>query len=1008
VEAVSYNVFNTLGVTDVHLNSADVKFTDEDKLSHFGGGDFKIHADRENVEALRKTFYGMNKVSFKAFELANSVVPNVDAGEVYVTFAYNKETYATANGKVLPVWIGNKGETFKLSDYAQEYPYVKYSSASNEGGLYSSYSNFGGKVLKELKYFDAANVAGGGLISGLENEGNTVLDGAKIADCYTVDVGFENVYRIKVQNDNDLKYEPSVKFKSFESTGYRYATGETFDGVLNEIKTSRQGFTLAYNYGITPTMEAKTYHGFESDIARANFANNTVYMYPVWSLNAPTIKDITTSASGGNIVYGEDIKVTANAASPAYGIQLSYEWTRQTETSFEGVASAASFVIEKIKLNQGGNYGVSVKAYGENTSLTSFADASVEINVLKRPVYLDWTGTEAVTYNGAEHSISFEVRARQAGSGLLDEDGVSVSIYSHNSFPVNIGANSATFKNAGTYTLGGRFGNGAAVDNYYIVDSTASVQKVINKAPLDLAWNGTTQFVYNKKAQAPEPTVAGGIGSDDTKVTVNGAEVHSNYYSGNQSYIATAVTSNGNYYIRSGNTCPFTIAQKEVEVEWLTNTLTYTGSEMAPLVKLSASNTDVIEGDVIQLDRAGFQTYTNAYTGISEYVATATFGHRDYKATAATATRTFKILPKSVSFVWESTTSFEYNGAVQYPKVAEISGAYSGDINALKAALNYSGGGKDVAGGAYSVYANSTAKIFSNYVVEETSRMSGYYTITPKIIQGSYTSSQTELPYMGSEMKPTFSYSGVLEGDNIDIIQSGAGENVGTYKISATSGNPNYQIECEPFTYRITPAPVIIEWGSAALIYNGQVHSPKATTKSTIYPRDDMEIVCTYDKADAMRKNVGSFVATATLVSKIEGRPASNYEIISGAKQEFFVNHVQLEIRVKNVNFVYDGTAQLPEVEIVNKSAIVAGENLELVVTGSATEAGTYTATVKLKNNNSEPAKNYKLKYENQFNNEITVTFYITAPAEPETQSVSFAEGGKRYYCAAPAEGGSL
>ncbi|MDE7214231.1 MAG: hypothetical protein K2N68_00125, partial [Clostridia bacterium] len=126
------------------------------------------------------------------------------------------------------------------------------------------------------------------------------------------------------------------------------------------------------------------------------------------------------------------------------------------------------------------------------------------------------------------------------------------------------------------------------------------------------------------------------------------------------------------------------------------------------------------------------------------------------------------------------------------------------------------------------------------------------------------------------------------------------------------------------------------------------------------------------------------------------------------AKQESSVTHVQLEIRVQHVPFVYDGTAQLPEVEIVNKSAIVAGENLELVVTGSATEAGTYTATVKLKNNNSEPAKNYKLKYENQFNNEITVTFYITAPAEPETQSVSFAEGGKRYYCAAPAEGGSL
>lgn len=1006
VSAVSFNVFNAEGVTDVHLNSADVKFTDEDELSHFGG-DVNIYVDKEDADALRKSFYEMRKISYRAFDLANCVEPVVDADEVFISFAYDATSFATANGKTLPIWIGKKGETFNLSAYAQEFPYVKYNTASNEAGLYVSYSSFGGKVLKEIKYFamESENIN-----TTVENaDGDTPLDGAKISRNVWARIKFENVYRIKVQDDNDLKYEPAASFKSLESTGYRFATSKSFDRVLSELNSSRKGFTLSYKYGITETMTAQTYHGF-SDIASVNFEENIVYMYPEWELNAPKINKITTNANGGNIIYGENLEVTADITSPADEIQLSYAWTRQTEASTENVASAADFTIEKIKREQGGRFSLSVEAYGDNTSLTSNAGGSVDVNVLTRPVYLDWTGTEAVTYDGQTHDISFKVRERQTGSGILESDGVSVHIYSQNSFPVDITTNTASYKNAGTYTVGGRLSNGAAASNYYIVSSTESVQKVINKAPLDIEWSETTQFVYNKTAQAPAiKTITGGVSGEDTKVTVSGAQVHSNNYSG-QSYTAMAVTSNNNYYIRNV-TCGFTIAQREVEVVWGNTSLTYTGERQAPGVSLSSSGNNVIEGDDIGLDRTGGWIFANDYTGISEYTATATFSNLDYKATAATATKTFKILPKPVSFVWDTTTSFEYNGAVQYPKVNDITGAYPVDLNSLKAAITYTGGGT-YAAGAYSAYANfpvGVNRVFNNYSVDEASRISGYFTISPKTIKGSYSSAEKEMTYMGTEIKPTFVYSGVLPGDSMEIIHTGAGENVGTYTISASSGNSNYKIECEPFTYKINPAPVAIVWGSAALTYNGQVHSPKATTDSTIYSRDDIEIVCTYNKTDAERKNVGPFIATATLASKISSRPASNYEIVSGKTKEFFVNHVQLEISVKNVNLIYNGAAQSPVAEIVNKSAIVAGDDLELVVTGSATEAGTYTATVELKNNNSEPAKNYKLKYEDQFNMEITVTFYITAPSEPETRSVDLAESGKRYYNdAETAEGGSL
>ncbi len=1002
VDGVSYKVFCAEGVTDVHMASADVKFTDAEELSHFGG-EINIHADKEDVETLRGAFYSARGTTFKAYDLANCVVPNVDADEVYVAFAYDQDSYAAVNGKVLPIWTGKKGDEFRLLfTYYENYSYIRYNSSSDESGLYESYTGFGGKVLKELKFFDPSKEVEGDVVSGWGAEGNTVLDGAVINDSVKVKVEFENVYRIKVQNDNDTKYEPGAIFKSLytggQFVGYRYATAATFDGVLNEINDSRQGFTLSYNYGLTATENGQPYRGFENSVSGSvsSLTSNTVYIYPVWDLNAPTITSATSNAAGGKIVYGEDLEIKAAATAPVDGMNVAYAWSGAYTTSSQ------SFKIQRVGLNDGGDFNLTVTVSGDNTSLTSQAKASLTVEVTKRPVYLDWTGTEAVTYNGAEHSISFEVRARQTGSGLLDDDGVSVHIYSQNSFPVNIGTSSATFKNAGAYTVGGRLNNVAAADNYYIVSSTESVQKVINKAPLDITWTGTSEFVYDKTLHAPEYTVSGGFGSDDTMISIDGASIYANAYTNTQYYTATAVTSNSNYYITENTKSRrFTIAQREVTLSWLTDTIGYTGEELAPLVVLSSDN--LIDGDALRLSRTGFQRNTNEYTGIPEYIATAVVGNRNYKATAATATKKFKIVPRNVSFVWDSAASFEYNGAVQYPKVTDIDGAVATELEALKASISYTGGGKDVAGGSYTAFATLLNK---NYSVVESSRTSGYYTITPKGITVTFT--QSVMPYMGTTMTPTHSIDGRIGNDNVGLVLDGRGENAGDYTITPRATNANYKVVSEPFNYTITKAPIAFEWTSGALVYNGRVHSPVPTINGTIYPRDQIEIVCTYDKPDANRKNIGQFTATAKLVSKIPSRPADNYEIISGATNEFFINYVQLEISVSNTNLVYNGYAQAPAVEIKNKSAIVEGDVLELVVTGGGTEVGSYTLTVKLKNNNSEPAKNYKLKYENQFDLEISVNFNIIAP---DARRIDFAEGGKSFYeevAEARAEGGSL
>ena len=196
-------------------------------------------------------------------------------------------------------------------------------------------------------------------------------------------------------------------------------------------------------------------------------------------------------------------------------------------------------------------------------------------------------------------------------------------------------------------------------------------------------------------------------------ISIDGASIYANAYTNTQYYTATAVTSNSNYSITENTKSRrFTIAQREVTLSWLTDTIGYTGEELAPLVVLSSDN--LIDGDALRLSRTGFQRNTNEYTGIPEYIATAVVGNRNYKATAATATKKFKIVPRNVSFVWDSAASFEYNGAVQYPKVTDIDGAVATELEALKASISYTGGGKDVAGGSYTAFATLLNKNYSD------------------------------------------------------------------------------------------------------------------------------------------------------------------------------------------------------------------------------------------------------------------------------------------------------
>ena len=314
--------------------------------------------------------------------------------------------------------------------------------------------------------------------------------------------------------------------------------------------------------------------------------------------------------------------------------------------------------------------------------------------------------------------------------------------------------------------------------NYF--GDTETVSVTINPAMVTKPTANNTDFVYNGSMQtysvSPNSnyTVSGNTRTDagEQTVTVTLNDKHNYRWDDNTTDDVTFT---------------FTIAQKEIGIEWGTTQFTYNKTEQKP----TATATGLVTGDSCEIAVIGGQT--NAGNG---YVATAeSLSNANYKLPTSKTT-TFNIAQKSVAITGitiEDTKVYDRETNAVITNYGIVSNVIDGDIvtvNTASATATYNdanvGNGKAV---AFAGFAISGADA-SNYELSA-QPPSTTANITAKDIAGAVIALGESLTYNGNEQAQTIA-SATVDGLTITYEVSGnVNTNAGDYTLTIT-GNENF------------------------------------------------------------------------------------------------------------------------------------------------------------------------------------------------------------------------
>lgn len=208
--------------------------------------------------------------------------------------------------------------------------------------------------------------------------------------------------------------------------------------------------------------------------------------------------------------------------------------------------------------------------------------------------------------------------------------------------------------------------------NYAPASATADF--TIAKRTVDIQWGGTA-FTYNGTEQVPVATVGNivrpDMETDHVDIQVSGGQKDSCVKAAVENHTAKAVGLSGgdaeNYALpEEGLTIPFTIAQKEAELEFSNLEFTYSGMACLPAARV----TNLCDGDTCSVAVTGEQTDAGTYTAEA-----ASLSDSNYKLPDTGNETEFVILPKPLTAedirisVDSSDNSYPYNGSEITPVI---------------------------------------------------------------------------------------------------------------------------------------------------------------------------------------------------------------------------------------------------------------------------------------------------------------------------------------------------
>lgn len=491
-----------------------------------------------------------------------------------------------------------------------------------------------------------------------------------------------------------------------------------------------------------------------------------------------------------------------------------------------------------------------------------------------------------------------------------------------------------------------KFASSAVTEKEYCIKQ-ASIEVIWDFSAAGASGNDTDgwYWTYDGLAHAPKAfikvTASDGTVTKGAELKVTGEEADAG------THTAMAAQDDGNYVITAGGTQIFIINEREVYVLWYGekgNTTdsfvwAYTGGVIAPTAKLADANGALIldaSGNEISVQVTGGMT--DASSGV--YTAQAVDSFANYKFASATATHTFRIIPKDLGdgFKWNAngaqvsadglTFTFSYNGGALAPIPTATTAGISFIYDCLK--VDASGAETSIAlenirdAGSYKM----TVKCNSgNYEVPDSAKTVTII-ITPCETEVIWNTGK--LTFNGSNQLPAAYYLDangtkvsltdsitVTDGDGNPVTEY---KNAGVYKASAklTAGG-NYVLKAETADYIFEIAkkelPVTWKWDGftdKAVTYDGGKHAPIGVptfSGASGVPDIQPYFVITDGDGNTLADNTKVINAGVYKITyKLRGGDAGNYELKDG-EQTFTVKKAALTVTAENASVTYGATA---------------------------------------------------------------------------------------------------
>ena len=546
---------------------------------------------------------------------------------------------------------------------------------------------------------------------------------------------------------------------------------------------------------------------------------------------------LTVTNEGGTTVGGYKVVFEINANdNGSYEAEWDSSIVNGDGVTIDGNTLTLTYQITKLS--------IAIPTFGTNGTITTPYQGSPNNGTAQTQQLGNWAPSAGFA-EGVTSPVTVSI---QGGSGAVSADS-------------KIGTVTAT--NAGTYnvTVSLRDTHNLQWENVTTADLTFTY--VINKATVTIHDAGSKTYT------------GGALTSDLPNTGYYTVWQGDNWVNAGDYDVKLTLKDATNYKWSDGRedesiTVTFTIDPLPVTIVWDDSTLSFTYDGQSHVASASVGNIRSQNGvpDDVSFVISGEQT--NANTDGASYTATIIgltgdqAGNYTLEGATGDRTHTFTIAPRSIGIVW-GTTTHVYDGESWHPVATGFTNVIEGDSVGT---LMYEGAQTD-ADTNYTV--TVTAVSNSNYTVSGGTNISTTFTITPRVLEGSWGTTTHE--YSGGSWHPVFTPSNVLSRDTIALEYSGAQINAGTdYEAQITeitgTGAGNYTLEG-----MANPT-------CGFVITRVQLTRPTADTTTFTYTGEDQTYMPVGFDADTMditgnvqmNANVSGYTVTVSIHDKV------NYE----------------------------------------------------------------------------------------------------------------------------------